>query len=164
MYFYEGIEIQSLDQLETLIVNLDEANKIYIRNEYNGIPNIPTLTEAQQADLLEVKRIYKRRQDGIERIVAVKAKLRNQRLASGVPDNIYTQYIYVPMSGVISKIESGDWLDAYNMIDSVPTNTVLTSQHIIGWKRDIANYIVGDGDYLEYKGKSVDETTGSILP
>ena len=160
---FNDVKVENLEHLELLIVDLDEANKQYLRNEYAGISNIPTLTESQQADLLEQKRIYKRRQDGVERIVAVKANLRNQRLASGVPDGIYTQYIYVPMSGVISKIESGDWLDAYNMIASVPTNPVLTAQHIVGWKKDIAKYIVGDGDYVEYKGKLVEEATGNII-
>ncbi len=158
-----GKEIESLEHLETLIIDLDETNKQFLRNEYFGVSNIPILSLSKQADLLEEKRIYKRRQDGVERIVAVKANLRNQRLASGVPDGIYTQYIYVPMSGVISKIESGDWLDAYNMIASVPTNPVLTALHLIGWKKDIAKYIVGDGDYTEYKGKLVDELTGNII-
>lgn len=113
---------------------------------------------------LEKLRIQKRKEDGIEAYQTTQAQLRLARIANNIPDAVYTQYVYTPLDDLINKINSGNWLDAYNIIDSIQTNAYLSSAMLLNFKNQIANYIVGDGEYTEYTGKTVDPLTGIIQP
>jgi hypothetical protein len=111
---------------------------------------------------IEKKRIEKRKEDGIEAYQNTQAGLRLTRLANGIPDSVFTEFVYQPMDAVINKISSGNWLDAYNLIGLIIPNAYLTSAMLLSFKNQIANYIVGDGDYMEYIGKTVNPLTGVI--
>jgi len=111
---------------------------------------------------LERLRIQKRKSDGIEAYQTTQAELRLSRLANGISDTIYTEFVYRPLDVLINYINAGNWLDAYNTIDSIQPNDYLTSAMLLNFKNQIANYIVGKGDYMEYTGKIVDPLTGII--
>lgn len=110
----------------------------------------------------EIVKMDKREEDGRIAYKNTQAELRLQRLGLNISDEIYTQYVYTPMDKIINNINTGNWLDAYNLIFGIQSNTYLTEAMLLKFKRQIANYIVGDGDYIEYKGKSVDYATGVI--
>lgn len=122
--------------------------------------------ERKEADPVyrEILRIQKRKDDGVNAYQTTQAQLRLSRLANGISDAIYTQFVYEPMDNVINKVSGGNWLDAYNLIGSVQSNAYLSDAMLLGFKNQIANYIVGNGDYTEYAGKTVDALTGLINP
>ena len=114
-------------------------------------------------DYAELCRIQRRKEDGILAYQTTQRDLRKARLANGIPDSVYTQYVYTPLDNLINKINGANWLEAYNIIDAIPTNPYLSSAILLNFKIQIANYIVGPGEYLEYSGKLVDELTGNII-
>lgn len=138
-YTFEGISDESL---------LDEI-------VLNHIPNDVVSDEK--------RRIQKRKTDGIEAYQTTQAQLRLSRLSNGISDAIYTQYVYQPLDQLINYINGGNWLDAYNIINDIQINPYLSSQMLLSFKLQIANYIVGDGEYLEYLGKSVDNNGNIII-
>lgn len=110
----------------------------------------------------EMVKMDKREEDGRMAYRKTQAGLRLQRLQAGISDAIYTEFVYLPMDGVINKINGGNWLDAYNIIFAIPSNAYLTSAMLLGFKNQIANYIVGEGAYAEYTGRTIDALTGII--
>jgi len=110
----------------------------------------------------EVVKMDKRELDGKKAYRNTQAGLRLTRIANNIPDSVFTQYVYGPMDSVINKINTGNWLDAYNIIDSIQSNAYLTAAMLLSFKNQIANYIVGEGDYTEYTGRTVDPATGII--
>lgn len=111
----------------------------------------------------EMVKMDNREVDGRLAYRKTQAGLRLQRLQAGISDAIYTEFVYLPMDGVINKINSGNWLDAYNIIFAIAPNAYLTVGMLLSFKNQIANYIVGDGLYTEYSGRAVDPLTGLII-
>lgn len=112
---------------------------------------------------MEVLRIQKRTRDGVNAFETTQAELRLNRLQNNIPDAVYTENVYEPMNPIVVKIRSGNWLDAYNTIDNIIPNDYLTATMLLNYKIQIANYIVGEGEYTEYSGKSVNSETGEII-
>lgn len=110
----------------------------------------------------EIVKMNKREADGKLAYRNTQASLRLTRIHNKIPDSVFTQYVYGPMDSVINKINTGNWLDAYNIINSVQSNPYLSVNMLLSFKNQIANYIVGEGDYQEYTGKTVDLLTGLI--
>lgn len=158
-----GVEIKDINHLEKEIQGMDEQNKTFLRNEYLGISNVTTLSDLEKSINLEKLRIEKREKDGKEMYQLTQAKLRLKRLQLGISDFIYTQYVYDPLDMLINKVSTGNWLDAYNIIDNIQTNPYLSKETILTFKLIISNYIVKDGDYIEYRNRSVDQETGKII-
>lgn len=76
---YNGIKCETIEQLEELIVELSEEQKLMLRNDFNGVPNT---TELSQKDKDFQK--YLKRAAAKDKIVAQMASENMERVRSGV--------------------------------------------------------------------------------
>lgn len=111
----------------------------------------------------ETVKMNKREEDGRIAYKNTQASLRLQRLQNGISDVIYTEFVYLSMDGVINKINTGNWLDAYNIIPSIMPNSYLSTTILLEFKNQITNYIIGEEDYIKYTDKTVNPLTGNII-
>jgi hypothetical protein len=155
---YNGKTIETIEELEIEISSLDENNKAYMRALFNGTEYVMSFNPIVE----EVKRMEKRRIDGIARFQITQAELRLTRLAETTPSSVFNDLVYLPLATVINNINTGNWLDAFENIKKVQTNETLSATMLLRFKKNIAHYLVGDGDYQEFKGKTVNSTTGEI--
>lgn len=110
----------------------------------------------------EKVKIEKRKLDGIEMYQFSQAQMRLNRIANNINYEVYNVNVYTPMVGVINAISSGNFLDAYSAIMLVVPNPYLTSATLLSFKNTIATYILGDGDYSDFAGKTLNPLTGLI--
>ncbi len=110
----------------------------------------------------EVVRIEKRKRDGIRLYQYTQASLRLNRLANNIDHITYNEYVYTPMEKVINQINGGNFLDAHVELFTIASNAYLSDAMLLSFKNTIANYILYEGDYVEFVGKTLDATTGII--
>ena len=114
----------------------------------------------ESIDLLlkqELSFIKQRKIDGISAYQSALAEMRLSRLANGIDHSTYSTYVYIPMEGIISAVNKGSWLDAYDFINQVQTNPYLSQTILDNYRLTISNYIVNSGNYEEFAGKEIDE-------
>jgi hypothetical protein len=113
---------------------------------------------------MEVMRIEKRRMDGISMYQKTQAILRLNRLSANPPINhtTYSENVYVPMSNVINQINGGNFLDAHVELFKIQANDYLTEGMLLWFKNEVGIYILTDGDYIDFVGKTIDPLTGII--
>ena len=138
---YNNIEIESLEHLETLIVDLDETNKQYLRNTYTGTSNIPVLTEFETMLVDEVNfYINKRQNDGVRAFFNLMAELRLFSLQNGLPRAV-NKYIERKLKNVRDEVCLGQWISAREYLDEVIVEGYLTQELYDRVKNTLDTYI-----------------------
>jgi len=137
----DGKQIESLEHLETLIVDLDEANKQYLRNTYTGASNIPVLTEFETMVADEVNfYINKRQNDGVRAFFNLMAELRLFSLQNNLP-RVVNKYIERKLKQVRDEVCLGQWISAREYLDEVVVEDYLTSELYNRVKNILDTYI-----------------------
>lgn len=137
----DGKQIESLEHLETLIVDLDEANKQYLRNTYTGASNIPVLTEFETMVADEVNfYINKRQNDGVRAFFNLMAELRLFSLQNNLP-RVVNKYIERKLKQVRDEVCLGQWISAREYLDEVVVEGYLTSELYNRVKNTLDTYI-----------------------
>ena len=126
-------------------------------SEYDDITSTEKLYER------ECHLITERRKAGVKAYQEAQAQMRVDRLASGAPHSAFKTLVYDNMRSVIKNIESGDWLNAYEDMEVITVNEILTAEMKIGFRVKISTYLTESGNYDEFVGKSID-SRGYIIP
>lgn len=111
-----------------------------------------------------------RKRDGISAYQQTQAELRLSRLANGIDHDVYKTSIYDPMKKVIKEVESGDWINAYEEVNIVVSNAILTPEMISGFRLQISEYLLnavlpnGTKLYPEYELWQMDASGILIAP
>ena len=111
----------------------------------------PELQQAHEVDLIRA-----RKTDGIAAYQKKSSELRLGRIAAGTPHEEYHTKVYTPMAPIITAIESGNWVTAYDGIAGITTNDILDSAMLTSFKVEIATYLTQSGNYPEFTGMTVD--------
>lgn len=136
-----GVQITTIEELELAIVDLDELNKQFLRNEFNGVPNLPVLTEFETMLAQEVEfYINKRQNDGVKAFFNLMAELRLMSLQNGYPRAI-NKYIERKLKQVRDEVCLGQWISAREYLDEVVVEGYLTQELYDRVKNTLDTYI-----------------------
>jgi hypothetical protein len=136
-----GIEITTIEELELAIVDLDELNKQFLRNEFNGVPNLPVLTEFQVMIASETDfYINKRKNDGEKAFFELMAELRLHSLQNSLPRAV-NKYIERKLKTVRDEVCLGQWISAREYLDEVVVEGFLTQELYDRVKNKLDTYI-----------------------
>lgn len=137
-----GVEITTIEELELAIINLDELNKQFLRNEFNGVPNLPVLTEFETMLAQEVEfYINKRQNDGVKAFFNLMAELRLFSLQNNLPRAV-NKYIERKLKNVRDEVCLGQWISAREYLDEVVVEGYLTQELYDRVKNTLDTYIV----------------------
>lgn len=138
---YNGIEVENLEHLNALIIDLDESQKEFIRNEYNGISNVPTLSEFETMVATETSfYINKRKNDGEKAFFELMAELRIFSLQNNLPRAV-NKYIERKLKQVRDEVCLGQWVSAREYLDEVVVEGYLTTELYNRVKNKLDTYI-----------------------
>lgn len=140
-------------EFDSWIIDYNDENKV------SDIVYKDPISVEYQNELLAIEQ---RRMDGIESYNRTLTEMRLMRLNSGVEHSVFSTNIYIPLDSVISEINNGGWISAYEHLNNTPTNAYFTEALKTKFRLDISNYIVNSGNYPEYNNNTIDEN-GFIL-
>lgn len=132
--FLDGIEITSLEHLESLIVNFPETTKTALRCQYTG--DTPPAPNQQELDYQK----YRKRAAAINTMMAEMASENVTRVRSGIwtVNDLVSLTQDVQIKEILTDLMSLSFEIAYSKIDGV-TNPLITSEIKAAWKLKLAS-------------------------
>lgn len=162
-------KLNSIEDLDHLYIGGEPEWKkenrsiIVVSDDYDFVSNNATdITTPELLIKYELDFIKRRKDDGINAYQTKQAELRLARISNGIDYKLWHDNIYVPLAYMISSVESGNWLDAYEDLKNVSTNAIFTQEMKTSFLVEIANYLCFSGNYMEFKGNTVD-SNGNII-